>query len=251
MDKYRIDETYPDLTPGQQLEEAIAAAFADHMTRKTEPNDPPLRRAIRRAATFFRALGRALRGAGVQDTGAIFGHVASRAVGRLGGRGGRGGREQASQGATGGIGAAQWLSRPTERQRVERQIRGVLAGTAVSEPIALTSSPPVIAELSGGKAPVVVSQDAIWKANDKHGMTARQIIQAMANLSEPVMVFDGATTAESLVALVDVEGIESAVVIALHMNQRVGRIEVTRIASIHKKRSADQVMRWIGEGLTR
>lgn len=82
--KHRIAEAYPDLKPAAQIEEAIAAEFAARSRAGSEPEAAPLRRALRKVRTFLRALGRALRGAGVQDADAVFGKIMSGEIGRRG-----------------------------------------------------------------------------------------------------------------------------------------------------------------------
>lgn len=85
LEKHRIAETYPDLSAAEQIEEAIAAEFAALSRAGSEPETAPLRRALRKVLAFFKAFGRALRGAGVQDADGVFGKVMSGEVGRRGG----------------------------------------------------------------------------------------------------------------------------------------------------------------------
>ncbi|WP_024278639.1 LPD23 domain-containing protein [Xanthobacter sp. 126] len=130
-------------------------------------------------------------------------------------------------------------------------IDDTLSGVSKDKPALFPSTPKVFTALGVKDTPVVLPPSVIWKAVDKHHMTPAEIKGAVDALSNPVMVFDSATSAHSLVALVDVPGSTKSIVVALHHNEKVGRTEIARIASIHERASPGHILNWMAQGLTR
>lgn len=83
VDRYDIVARYPDLMPSEQIEEAIAEAFADARNTKKAPSGSILIRAFNKIVRMFKAIGNALRGAGFQTIEDVFGRAMS---GEIGGR---------------------------------------------------------------------------------------------------------------------------------------------------------------------
>lgn len=75
VEQFDIAERYPNLMPSEQIEEAIAEAFAEAASTKTAPRGAILVRAFNKIARFLRAVRNALRGAGFQTPEDIFGRV--------------------------------------------------------------------------------------------------------------------------------------------------------------------------------
>ena len=76
-----IKKRYPDLTESEQLEEAIADMFADHVSGKTQTGGA-LKRAFDRAVQFIKALYRSIRKQGFNTAEEIFEGIDSGVVGR-------------------------------------------------------------------------------------------------------------------------------------------------------------------------
>lgn len=236
--KARVEEAYPDLTEAGRTEEMVAELYADWAQGRRVAADGPMRAALDRIRSFFRAVAAALRGEGFRGAAQIMERIAA---GEIGARG-------ADDVATG----TETVHEQRDMDRISAQITQVLAGAKLTAPIALTKSPPVLRRLWGKDVPVVIAPDVIWKASDKHGLTGETIIKAVNGLADPVMVLDSATSADSLVALVDAVSKDGRpVVVALHANQKVGRIEVSRVASIHAKDNDSAIARWMDQGLLR
>ena len=83
VEQYDIANRYPDLLPSEQIEEAIAEAFADHARTRKAPANDAIRQAFTKIDRFFRALWNALQGKGFTTPEAVFGRVLS---GEIGGR---------------------------------------------------------------------------------------------------------------------------------------------------------------------
>lgn len=130
-------------------------------------------------------------------------------------------------------------------------IDDTLSGASKDKPVLFPSTPKVFTALGVKDTPVVLPPSVIWKAVDKHHLTPEEIKGAVDALSNPVMVFDSATSPHSLVALVDVPGSQKPIVVALHHNEKVGRTEIARIASIHERNPPGQILNWMTQGLTR
>lgn len=130
-------------------------------------------------------------------------------------------------------------------------IDDTLSGVSKDKPVLFPSTPKVFTALGVKDTPVVLPPSVIWKAVDKHHLTPAEIKGAVDALSNPVMVFDSASSSNRLVALVDVAGSQKPIVVALHHNEKVGRTEISRIASIHAKESGGSILNWMTQGLTR
>lgn len=237
--KYDIEARYPALLPSEQVEEAIAEAFADAMATKTAPKGSLLVNAFNKIARLMRAIRNVFNGAGFQTAEDVFGRIG----------GGQMTRRDRDGAWAPDLAFAQKQAQVTSE--VDRQIRDVLANKKLDAPIIIRKSPQVIAALLKKDVPVVLPQSVIWKASaDKHGLTEAQIIAAVHGLDDPVMVFDSATQKNSLVALVDVAGVKDSVVVALRINEPVGRVEISRVVSIHD-RPDGQILNWMSQGLVR
>lgn len=137
-------------------------------------------------------------------------------------------------------------------ERVSGQVRDVLANRDVKAPIALTRTPPVLRALLGKDQPVVLPKGVVWKANaDKHGLLPQEITDAMDGLYEPIMVFDSDTQPGGIVAMTSVDRNGRPVVVAIHPNAKLGRMEISRVASIHAKDRPQAITNWIRNGLRR
>lgn len=73
--KYEIEERYPDLTREEQIEEAIAEAFADAVATKTPPKGGLIITAFNKMARLMRAMRNVLNGAGFQTAEDVFGRA--------------------------------------------------------------------------------------------------------------------------------------------------------------------------------
>lgn len=81
VEEFDIPARYPDLLPSEQIEEAIAEAFAKAAKTRAAPKGSVLVQAFNKVARLFKAFGNALRGAGFQTADQVFDRVASGAVG--------------------------------------------------------------------------------------------------------------------------------------------------------------------------
>lgn len=81
VEQFDVAKRYPDLLPSEQIEEAVAEAFAAAAKTKTAPKGSILVQAFNKIARVFKAMGNALRGAGFQTTQDVFGRVRSGEVG--------------------------------------------------------------------------------------------------------------------------------------------------------------------------
>ncbi len=134
----------------------------------------------------------------------------------------------------------------------ERLVDHVVRGGEMPRGIAIGETPAVFQALGAPKLTLTISEDTIWKAIDKHGLTPTEIKSAIRRLDAPLMVFDSATTPGSLVALVDVTDRKGRpIVAAVHIGRKSGRITTNVIASIHGKEGAGFIRQWIDAGLLR
>ncbi len=123
-------------------------------------------------------------------------------------------------------------------------------GKTFDKPIVIGRTPEVLKALGAADAPINISEDALWKAIDKHSLTPRDIKSAVKGIGSPVMVFDSATAPDGLVVLVEAFSRGRPVVVAVHLNRKENII-VNRIASMHAKDSPQFVRKWLDDGLLR
>lgn len=111
---------------------------------------------------------------------------------------------------------------------------------------------PAVFELLGEKKlPVQLRSGVVLKAlGGKHELSADQLKQALAQLNDPVMVFDSNTEAGAMVALTEVrDDAGRAVVVALHFEQQAGHHVLHDIATVHGRNSDQHMVHWIRQGL--
>ncbi|MFN3612943.1 MAG: LPD38 domain-containing protein [Rubrimonas sp.] len=241
LKKHDIAARYPHLNADARIEEAIAEEFADAVRARRVPRGP-VRTAFQKIDRLLRALRNWMKGLGFETADAVFDRVDSGEVGA----------RRDGQGAGPDNVARTQAAPPVVSEAARASIAAALKGEKQNVPVVITTRLPVLSALGMANAPLVVAPSVIRKAGpDKHKLSQDDIVAALNGLADPVMVFDSATLGGTFMALVDVAGEPRPVVVAIHPNEKVGRIEVTRIASIHAKENADAPLRWMRQGLTR
>ncbi len=81
IDKHDIRKRYPDLTPSEQIEEAIAEEFAEVATTRKRPGSSFVVRAFNKIHRFLKALRSAVQGNGMQTADDIFGKALAGQIG--------------------------------------------------------------------------------------------------------------------------------------------------------------------------
>lgn len=151
-----------------------------------------------------------------------------------------------------------------QRQGAERFSRSGLLSAVARDAIAadltkpsradpaypLSRMPPVLTALGIDNSPLVVRKSVVAKAMGKHGLSLDEALQSIEGLADPIMVFVSATVSDGLVALVESTDGKNLVV-AIHSNGEVGRMEVSVISSIHAKDKATSILGWVEGGLAR
>ncbi|MFV0303026.1 MAG: hypothetical protein ACK5IP_19525, partial [Paracoccus sp. (in: a-proteobacteria)] len=234
----RVEAAYPDLSTAAQTEEMVAELYADWAQGRRDDPPGPITRALDRIRSFFRALASALRGEGFQDAARIMERIAS---GEVGGRGPDG---------PGGIDSGQ--EREQRDTRLASEVSAVWNGQRPDRPVLVSRSmPSVYQALFGKDLPLMISASVIKKAGN-HGLTLNDVVSALNGLSSPVMVFDSTNESSNLTALIEMAAEDGRpVVVAIDADHRVGKLEISRIATIHGKNNPDAIMSWIGSGYLR
>ena len=130
-------------------------------------------------------------------------------------------------------------------------------------------TPRVLQETESEYTDVTVSVAVIKKAVETHGLSEKEILNALTRLATPILVFDSdkAATenkADSKLVLTDVFKDEKPVVLAVNVNDSVQKqenghrkqVEVQNIRSIHDrtvvaKNGVDLIQKWTTDGLCR
>ncbi|WP_263567534.1 hypothetical protein [Paracoccus sp. DMF] len=79
-----VERAYPDLSTPGPTEEMVAEMYADWAKARDASPTGPLRAALERIASFFRAMAAALRGEGFADAAQVMERIAAGEIGRRG-----------------------------------------------------------------------------------------------------------------------------------------------------------------------
>lgn len=130
-------------------------------------------------------------------------------------------------------------------------------------------TPRVLQETGSEYTDVTVSVSVVKKAVETHGLSEKEILNALTRLTTPILVFDSDKNAtenklESKLVLTDVFKDENPVALAVNVNDSVQKqenghrkqIEVQNIRSIHDrtvvaKNGVDLISKWTDDGLCR
>lgn len=130
-------------------------------------------------------------------------------------------------------------------------------------------TPRVLQETGSEYTDVTVSVSVVKKAVETHGLSKKEILNALTRLATPVLVFDSdknvtENKVESKLVLTDVFKDENPVALAVNVNDSVQKqenghrkqIEVQNIRSIHArtvvaKNGVDLIQKWANNGLCR
>lgn len=130
-------------------------------------------------------------------------------------------------------------------------------------------TPRVLQETGSEYTDVTVSVSVVKKAVETHGLSEKEILNALTRLATPILVFDSDKNAtenkvESKLVLTDVFKDENPVALAVNVNDSVQKqenghrkqIEVQNIRSIHArtvvaKNGVDLIQKWANNGLCR
>lgn len=130
-------------------------------------------------------------------------------------------------------------------------------------------TPRVLQETGSEYTDVTVSVSVVKKAVETHGLSEKEILNALTRLATPILVFDSDKNAtenkvESKLVLTDVFKDENPVALAVNVNDSVQKqenghrkqIEVQNIRSIHDrtvvaKNGVDLIQKWANNGLCR
>lgn len=257
MAKYDIEGRYPGLELSDQIEEAIAEAFAEFDRNADGPAGSLITRAFRKMEAMFEAFRNALHGAGFQTAEDVFGKVDSGEVGQrpdadaetATGELALAQKRQAKEPDPSGL-ADQIPSAPMLTDEQFATIKSDLKSAGRKDPAyTLSEIPPVLRKLRVDQR-MIIRKSVFEKARDKHGLSEDETMNAVRALYSPVMVFDSDTTKDAFMALVEI-GNGKTMVVAIHPDAESGRMAVSSIASVYAKTNAGIVPEWMRKGLTR
>lgn len=97
--------------------------------------------------------------------------------------------------------------------------------------------------------PVTMDPSVVTKAlSPKHRVTIGNLKDVPWHLEDPLMVFESDSKPGALVALTEMEREGKPIVVAVHLNERVGHLEVNDIASVHAKDTLKGIQKWLKGG---
>ncbi|MCR9274404.1 MULTISPECIES: PLxRFG domain-containing protein [unclassified Mameliella] len=246
----RIRAVYPNAGGAVQAEEAVAEMF--RMWVERDDASGVAARAFRRIRDFLSALGNVLRGHGFESAGRVFSKIANGEIGRRTqarddqGRFTKDPEDDPDGPGGGGVRASRRTS-----DGWESKITSMWQGEASDAPAVLGRLPAVLRALTGKDNQVVISSRVVKKAGN-HGLTLKDVIAAIEGLEDPVMVFDSTNETGNLTALVETPAEDGRpLVIAVDAEFRAGRVEVSRVATIHGKNAPDAIIGWMRGGYLR
>ncbi|MDD5068804.1 MAG: hypothetical protein PHN89_04370, partial [Candidatus Pacebacteria bacterium] len=134
------------------------------------------------------------------------------------------------------------------------QLDDIAAGKITNrrQSIEISDTPFVLEKLGAEQLPVVVTHGTIEKATEgKHGISFETLKQLPEQLADPVMVFDSATEADSLVVMTELKQDGKTIVAAVQLSKGMGNNIVNDIVSIHPRSNEYHFINWINQGLLR
>jgi hypothetical protein len=236
-----VNERYKDkgLSAEKMQEEYVAELY--RVWKRDFDDYGAVERILLKIEEFFKALASAFRGEGFDSAGMVMQRIAD---GTIGGRGPDGPGRGVRQGAMRAV--------PAEmRAGLRDQIEAAWNGSSQSAPIVLGRFPAVMRALTGKDHPFVVSSAVIRKAGS-HGLTLNDVLAAIDGLDDPVMAFDSTNESGNLTVLVDTKAEDGrSMVVAVDAAFKAGRVEISRIATIHGKNNDGAIIGWMRDGYLR
>jgi hypothetical protein len=137
---------------------------------------------------------------------------------------------------------------PTYSDAIRKALSGDLTG---GRGVHIGETPSVYQMLGLPDMPLATTATVIGKIHYDHGLTERQLNHLPEALTEPLAVFDSERAPGTLVAMLDMEANGEPVMVALHPNRKIGRVEVNRMASAYARGDRSVYRRWTKQGLLR
>lgn len=229
----RVQRAYADVSASVQTEEMVAELYREWAADRETSS--PVGRIMGKIFAFLDALASALRGEGFIDAALVMERIASGEVGSRGPHSPGPGRRGASE----------------MRAETREKIAAAWNGSRPDMPIFTGQLPPVFRALTGKDNQLVISSNVVRKAGS-HGLTLKDVVAAIEGLENPIMVFDSTNETGNLTALVESSAQDGrSLVVAIDAHYRAGKIEVSRIATIHGKNTAAGIIGWMKGGYLR
>lgn len=134
------------------------------------------------------------------------------------------------------------------------QLDDFAAGKIVNrrEAITVGKTPSVLEMLGAEQVPLVITQGTVEKAtSDKHGISIETLKKLPAAIEDPIMVFESATEADSLVVMTELRQDGKSIVAAVRLSKDIDKNVVNDIISVHPRNSEYHFINWINHGLLR
>ncbi|MBK8772703.1 MAG: hypothetical protein IPM06_20065 [Rhizobiales bacterium] len=175
MEKHDIAKRYPDLSPSQQVEEAIAEEFSEALEAKKAPKGPLLVQAFNKIARLMRAFRNVFNGAGFQTAEDVFGRVLSGEIG-------------ARDAGNNGVAADRHQARLVNWGK---QVIDLFRNVRLPPVMDMGDVPPVIRRLGGvGRRMVLPTGKAKTISKTHPDLTAQAWLKLPALIANPEMVID-------------------------------------------------------------
>lgn len=141
----------------------------------------------------------------------------------------------------------------TEAENFSRQLDDYATGKLRKDvPLTVGSTPYILERLGAKQLPIIIDQKIIRKIlEEKHGIPVETVKQITNQLHDPVMVFDSATQANSLVVMTELQHEGKTIVAAIYLESEKAHHVVNEITTIHPRSNDHHFMNWIENGLLR
>ncbi|HOR26861.1 MAG TPA: strawberry notch C-terminal domain-containing protein [Candidatus Sumerlaeota bacterium] len=110
-------------------------------------------------------------------------------------------------------------------------------------------TPDVLTMLNAPIHRLTMAPDDAIKIISEHQLTREELARIPDLMKDPIMVFAAPTTANSAVIMTEmVDGMGRQVMVAIHLNEKDGRTQVNRVASVYGRNDAKSYLLWIENG---
>lgn len=141
----------------------------------------------------------------------------------------------------------------SDAENFSRQLDDYAAGKIKPRStVTVGKTPYILEKLGAEQLPLVITKETVDKSTTgKHGLSLDSLKELPKYINDPIMVFESATQADSLVVMTELKQDGKTIVAAVHLSKEQGRNIVNNIASVYGKDSDGIFIKWINDGLLR
>ncbi len=142
-----------------------------------------------------------------------------------------------------------WRIDEGDATRFRGELQNYIDGKLDDRHIFKIGTTPEVMRLVGvDDLPIEMQAGVLARKNEKHGLVLEDLANLPYELANPIAITQSATVPDGIVVITELPTIAgNTVVVAVHLNKKIGRIEVNSIRSIYYKRNGE-IQNWADRG---